>query len=172
MNHWQKISFLTKTAMYCQSVYFFLLVVSETHRRTPHWKSYSSVRFQGVNGLCFPWSKKEKETSVCMYMYTRHHIRNHLSQFQWRGLARRWLRTTGFTSVLLNSIQFLAAEFKPQPFFQFSSPAEENSRWELAGPNLPQESFRDWMHVLGRRRWYIPVSDRAELYQSSDRVFV
>lgn len=31
-------------------------------------------------------------------------------------LARHWLRTTGFSSVHINSIQFLAAEFKPQPF--------------------------------------------------------
>lgn len=65
--------------------------------------------------------KKQKNNnktnkSVCLSCHTGHHTREHHSQ-SWRsGLARRWLRTTGFTSVQLNSIQFLAAEFKPQLF--------------------------------------------------------
>lgn len=111
MIHWQKISFLTKNFMSKRTLFFACL---ETHRHTPHWKTNSAVRFPGANGLCFPWSKKKKEKEKCMseLSSTPSHQEPSLP-FPAKRFGKTLAEDNWF---LLNSIQFLAAEFKPQPF--------------------------------------------------------
>lgn len=73
-------------------------------------------------------------------------------------LARHWLRTTGFSSVHINSIQFLAAEFKPQPFSVLKSCWGERGKQTQGESELVQKWHRrvSWAGCMfsGGRRWY------------------
>lgn len=148
-----------------------------------------SVKTSIYQFFCFTWltdvhhfelpcpisrSYRLSKKRACLSCDTGHHTRKHLSQFQRRCLARRWQRTTGSTSVQLNSIHLLAAEFKPQPFQSWSS-AEGKGESEL----VQKWHSRVWCVgcIFSEGRWweegvYIPSSDGAELNQSPDRVLV